>query len=39
MAQTGDTTTEYDNAHKSQFTEHLRTGLGRLVYGIGRLGQ
>jgi hypothetical protein len=39
MAQTGDTTTDYDNSHKTQFAEHLRSGLGRLVYGIGHLGQ
>jgi hypothetical protein len=37
MAETGDTTTEYDNEHKGQFTEHLRAGLGKLVYGVGRL--
>ena len=34
---TGDVTTEQDNAEKSQVVEHLRTGLGRLVYGAGRL--
>jgi len=37
MRETGDTTTEYDNAHKTQAVEHLRTGVGRLVYGAGRL--
>jgi len=37
MVETGDTTTEQDNAEKSQFAEHLRTGVGRLVYGVGRL--
>ncbi len=34
---TGDVTTEEDNAEKSQVVEHLRTGLGRLVYGVGGL--
>jgi hypothetical protein len=33
----GQVSTEEDNAEKSQFVEHLRTGLGRLVYGIGGL--
>lgn len=35
--ETGEVTTEYDNAHKSQVAEHLRTGLGHVVYGVGRL--
>jgi hypothetical protein len=34
----GDVTTEHDNANKSQVVEHIRTGLGRVVYGVGRLG-
>jgi hypothetical protein len=25
----------HDNAHKSQFVEHLRTGVGHVVYGLG----
>jgi hypothetical protein len=37
MRETGDVSTEYDNEHKGQFVEHLRTGLGKLVYGVGRL--
>ncbi len=37
MRETGDVSTEEDNAHKGQFVEHLRTGLGKLVYGVGRL--
>lgn len=37
MVETGDTTTEHDNAHKTQIAEHLRTGIGRLVYGVGHL--
>jgi len=32
---TGDVTTEQANASKSQVIEHLRTGLGHLVYGVG----
>jgi hypothetical protein len=32
---TGDVTTEQDNADKSQIIEHVRTGLGHLVYGVG----
>jgi hypothetical protein len=32
---TGDVTTEQDNAEKSQVIEHVRTGLGHLVYGVG----
>lgn len=35
--ETGEVTTEYDNEHKSQVAEHLRTGLGHVVYGVGRL--
>lgn len=38
MVETGDVSTEYDNEHKTQVVEHLRSGLGRLVYGVGRLG-
>lgn len=38
MVETGDTTTEHDNSHKTQFVEHLRTGVGKLVYGLGHLG-
>jgi hypothetical protein len=34
---TGDVSTEQVNADKSQFVEHLRTGLGHLVFGVGRL--
>ena len=37
MQETGDVSTEHDNAHKTQFVEHLRTGLGKLVYGAGAL--
>lgn len=37
MEETGDVSTDYDNAHKTQAVEHLRTGLGRIVYGAGRL--
>lgn len=37
MVETGDVTTEYDNEHKPQFVEHLRTGVGHVVYGVGRL--
>jgi hypothetical protein len=37
VVETGDTTTEHDNAHKTQVVEHLRTGIGRLVYGVGHL--
>jgi Protein of unknown function (DUF2974) len=32
---TGDVSTEKDNADKSQVIEHVRTGLGHLVYGVG----
>ena len=32
---TGDTSTEQDNAEKTQVIEKARTGLGHLVYGIG----
>jgi hypothetical protein len=34
---TGDVSTEEENADKSQFVEHLRTGIGHLVYGAGGL--
>lgn len=34
---TGDTTTEQDNADKSQLTEYARAGLGHLVFGAGSL--
>jgi hypothetical protein len=37
MVETGDVSTDYDNAHKTQAVEHLRSGLGRIVYGAGRL--
>ena len=37
MAATGDVSTEYDNEHKPQFVEHLRTGVGHAVYGVGKL--
>jgi hypothetical protein len=37
MAETGDTTTEYDNSHKSQIAENLRFGVGTLVYGAANL--
>jgi hypothetical protein len=33
--ETGDVTTEQDNASKSQIIEHVRTGLGHLIYGVG----
>jgi hypothetical protein len=39
MVETGDTTTEHDNANKTQVAEHLRSGIGRLVYGVGHLAQ
>lgn len=35
--ETGEVSTEYDNAHKTQAVEKLRTGLGHVVYGVGRL--
>jgi hypothetical protein len=31
----GDITTEQDNEDKTQIVEHMRTGLGHLVYGVG----
>ena len=34
---TGDQSTEQVNADKSQVVEHIRTGLGRVVSGLGRL--
>jgi pimeloyl-ACP methyl ester carboxylesterase len=37
MQETGDVSTDHDNANKNQFVEHLRTGLGKLVYGVGNL--
>lgn len=37
MAATGEVSTEYDNEHKPQFVEHLRTGVGHAVYGVGKL--
>lgn len=37
MVEAGDTTTEHDQAHKTQIVEHLRSGLGRVIYGLGRL--
>jgi hypothetical protein len=33
--ETGEVTTEQDNASKSQVIEHVRTGLGHLIYGVG----
>lgn len=36
-ARTGDVSTEQDNADKSQVIEHVRTGLGHLIYGTGNL--
>jgi hypothetical protein len=39
MQETGEVSTEHDNAHKTQIAEHLRSGLGRLIYGIGHLGR
>ena len=33
--ETGDVATEQDNANKSQIIEHVRTGLGHLIYGVG----
>jgi hypothetical protein len=33
--ETGDVTTEQDNASKSQVIEKVRTGLGHLIYGVG----
>jgi hypothetical protein len=35
MVYTGDTTTEKDNAEKTQIVEHARAGLGHLVFGVG----
>jgi hypothetical protein len=37
--ETGEVSTEEDNANKSQIIEHVRTGLGHLVYGAGRLNR
>lgn len=34
---TGDVSTEKDNAEKSQVIEHVRAGLGHLIYGTGHL--
>jgi|GEM_PF-3750224 len=34
---TGDVSTEQANGEKNHFVEHLRTGLGHLVFGLGRL--
>lgn len=39
MVETGDVSTDYDNEHKTQAVEHVRSGLGRVVYGVGRLQQ
>jgi hypothetical protein len=36
---TGDVSTEEDNANKNHFIENVRTGLGHVVFGIGRLFQ
>ena len=32
---TGDVTTEHDNEHKSKVIEHIRSGLGHVIFGIG----
>jgi len=32
---TGETTTAHDNTHKTQAVEHVRAGLGRVLYGAG----
>ena len=37
MVETGDVSTEQDNAHKNHFVENLRTGVGRIAFGIGHL--
>ncbi len=37
MIHTGDTTTQQDNAEKTQLVEHARAGLGHLVFGVGSL--
>lgn len=37
MKYTGDVSTEEDNAEKTQLVEHLRAGLGHLVFGVGRV--
>jgi hypothetical protein len=37
MVATGDVSTEEDNANKNHFIENVRTGLGHVVFGIGRL--
>jgi hypothetical protein len=37
MVPTGDTTTEQDNAEKTQGIEKARTGLGHVVFGVGGL--
>jgi len=34
---TGDVSTETDNADKSQVIEHVRAGLGHLIYGVGNV--
>jgi Lipase (class 3) len=34
---TDDVSTEKDNAEKNHFVEHLRTGVGKVVFGIGSL--
>jgi len=39
MVETGDVSTEHDNEHKTQVVEHLRKGLGHVVYGLGRLNR
>ena len=31
----GDGTTAHDNTHKTQTIEHVRAGLGRVLYGVG----
>lgn len=35
--ETGEVSTEKDNAEKSQVIEHIRAGLGHLVYGVGNV--
>lgn len=35
--ETGEVSTEKANAEKNQTIEHIRTGLGKVVYGVGRL--
>ena len=33
--ETGDVTTDKDNAEKTQVVEHIRSGVGHVVFGVG----